>query len=132
MSVIPKVVLADDESHIRMMMKIVLSRVGFEVVGEAANGRDALELCRRLDPDMVLLDINMPALNGDEALAAILDANPAIAVVMLTSVSDSGTVERCLELGAANYLRKDTPVQEIAGVLQRTWKEWEELRGGGA
>ncbi len=125
----PTIVVADDEPHIRMMMKVVLARGGFDVVGEASNGREAIEKCRLLRPDLVLLDINMPIQNGDEALAEILKDLPEIAAIMFTSVADSMTVERCIEMGAVNYLRKDAPVQQISEMVKQTWQEWRS-RGG--
>ncbi|HNY32543.1 MAG TPA: response regulator transcription factor [Fibrobacteria bacterium] len=125
----PTIVVADDEPHIRMMMKVVLARGGFDVVGEASNGREAIEKCRLLRPDLVLLDINMPIQNGDEALAEILKDLPGIAAIMFTSVADSMTVERCIEMGAVNYLRKDAPVQQISEMVKQTWQEWRS-RGG--
>lgn len=120
---VPTVVLADDETHIRMMMRVVLARAGFQVLAEASNGLEAVERCRETEPDIVLLDINMPILNGDEALRVIVSEHPEVVVIMLTSVSDSLTVNRCIELGAANYLRKDTPIQEIAARVLQTWKD---------
>lgn len=120
----PTVVLADDEPHIRMMMRIALARAGFQILAEASNGQEAIDRCLQYKPDMLLLDVNMPVMNGDKALAKILANHPQIAVIMLTSVTDSETVGKCIDLGAANYLRKDTPVQEIAGRVLSTWNEW--------
>lgn len=125
----PTVVVADDEPHIRMMMKVVLMRAGFDVVAEASNGREAVEQCRLLRPDIVLLDINMPIMNGDEALAEILKDVPDVAAIMFTSVADSMTVERCVGMGAANYLRKDAPVQQISEMVRQTWQEWSGREG---
>ena len=121
---LPTVVLADDEPHIRMMMKIVLERAGFKLLAEATNGQEAVDCCHRLEPDLVLLDINMPIMNGDKALQEILADRPHTAVIMLTSVADSETVTQCIELGAADYLRKDTPVQEIGGRILKAWQSW--------
>ncbi|MCB9495490.1 MAG: response regulator transcription factor [Fibrobacteria bacterium] len=123
---LPTVVLADDEPHIRMLMKTVLTRAGFKVAGEARNGREAIEMCKEHRPGIVLLDINMPLVSGEEALPDILASTPGVAVIMLTSITDRTTVERCFDMGAANYLRKDTPVQEIGSQVLATWKEWNE------
>lgn len=123
---LPKVVVADDEPHIRMLMKAVLSRAGFEIAAEAKNGKEAIEAVREHRPDVLLLDINMPQMSGEEALPAILEICPEIAVIMLTSVTDRMTVENCFDIGAANYLRKDTPVQEISHQVLKTWREWTE------
>ena len=117
-----RVVLADDERHIRLMIKSALSLAGFEVVGEAANGREALEIYLRERPDLIMLDINMPLMTGDKALEAIVKEDPSALVVMLTSVSDMESVEACLALGASDFIRKDTPLPELVeivrGVLQ--------------
>lgn len=123
---LPKVVVADDEPHIRMLMKAVLARAGFEIAAEAKNGKEAIEAVREHRPDVLLLDINMPQMSGEEALPAILEICPEIAVIMLTSVTDRMTVENCFDIGAANYLRKDTPVQEISHQVLKTWREWTE------
>lgn len=117
----PRVVLADDQPHIRMMMRVVLARAGFQVLAEAGDGQDAVERCRESRPDLVLLDVNMPGMHGDAALRAILAEQPRIVAIMLTAESDSALVGRCIELGAADYVRKDVPVEEISQRILRTW-----------
>lgn len=120
----PKVLLADDEGHIRLMMKSVLQRMNCEIAGEAKNGQEAVELFRKAKPDITLLDINMPLKTGEEALKEIMAEFPGAFVIMLTSLSDSEVVEKCIEHGAANYILKDTPIKEIQTMIRDTWSEF--------
>ncbi len=117
------VLLADDETHIRLLMKTVLKSMNAEVVGEAKNGQEAVEQFLSLRPHITLLDINMPQKDGIAALKQIMSEAPEAFVVMMTSVSDLTSVERCLELGAAHYIRKDTPIKELKEMLKQAWVE---------
>jgi DNA-binding NarL/FixJ family response regulator len=92
-----------------------------EVVGEASNGIEVMELYRQLKPQLLLLDINMPLKAGDEVLKDILQEFPDAFIIMVTSVSDANSVEKCILEGAANYIRKDTPLQEIKQIIKETW-----------
>jgi two-component system, chemotaxis family, chemotaxis protein CheY len=111
------VVLADDDLTGRWLLRGVLRRLGFLLLGEANNGEEAVLAVTRTKPDIVLLDVCMPLLTGPEALPAMLAAHSSAKIVMLTSMADEATVVDCIEKGAVNYLRKDTPVAEICRVL---------------
>jgi len=111
------VLLVDDESHIRKFVGLILRQIGVSKVFEADNGQEALAAYERERPDLVLLDINMPALDGMKTLAKLKEADPACVVIMLTSVATRENVEKALALGAVNYIRKDTPKNEIAKTL---------------
>jgi len=113
----PKVVLADDEVHIRYLIRNVIRTEGYEVVGEANNGEDALELYRRCRPDLLLIDINLPLKTGDVVLAEVMREFPDAKVVVLTMVADASTVKRCLALGAASYILKSTKTDEIRRLI---------------
>lgn len=128
---LPRVVLADDEQHIRMLIKRILMSVRYEVVGEATNGNEAIELFNKEKPDMLLLDINMPFKNGDAVLQEVISKYPEAVVIMLTSVSDLESVKRCLDHGAANFIRKDTPLNEIKSIITQTWESHIESRISG-
>ena len=112
-----RALLADDEPHIRALVKALLSKIGMDVVAEASNGVEAVDLFKSHQPDILFLDVNMPLKTGDEALKEIMTISPDACVVMLTSVSDMENVERCIELGAANYIRKDTPLDEMKVII---------------
>lgn len=114
-----KILLADDEAHIRKFVGILLRKVGTPTVIEARHGQEAVDSYIREDPDLVLLDVSMPGLDGIQALEKIRSADPHAAVVMLTSLTNRQTVEHCLQLGALGYLRKDLPPAELLAEIQR-------------
>ncbi len=118
-----RVLIADDEDHVRQLLKGVLQSMACDVVGEAANGREAVASYTELHPDVVLLDINMPIMTGVEALKVIRNDSDEVIVVMLTSMADMATVEECIKAGASHYLRKDTPLAEIEKVLKKSWEQ---------
>jgi len=118
----PKVIVADDEGHCRVLMKAVLASMNCDVVGEARTGDEAIELYRKYRPNLLLLDVNMPVKTGDEVLEELLAEFPDAFVVVLTSVTDMESIEKCISMGAANYIRKDTPVAEIKMIIKETWK----------
>lgn len=115
--------LADDEKHVRHFVKAVLATLGFEVVGEAENGEEAVRAYQAHRPDMALLDVNMPVKDGLAALREIKAFDPNAMVVMLTSLSDMETIQSALELGASQYVRKDTPVAELRKLLAEAWRD---------
>ena len=112
------VMVVDDEAHIRMVLATLLKGMGVVVAGEAGNGATAVEMYRQHRPDLVLMDVNMPVKTGDAALKEIMAEDPAARVVMLTSMADMGTVEACLKAGAYNYVRKDSPLDEIRAAVK--------------
>lgn len=116
-----RVLLVDDEAHVRLFVKMVVSSLGFEVVAEAGDGRQALALFEQHAPDLVLLDVNMPVMDGIAALKALREKSDRVAIVMLTSLASEEVVEECLELGADYHLRKDLPLNELKQELLDTW-----------
>lgn len=118
----PRVLIADDERHCRVLMKAVMHSMKCDVVGEAGNGTEVLDLYRKTKPHLLLLDINMPGETGDKVLKDLFAEFPQAFVIMLSSVVDMGSVEKCLSLGAANYIRKDTPLEEIKLLIKETWQ----------
>lgn len=103
-----KIILIDDHTLFRSGIKALLSRQqDFDVVGEAADGLAGVKLVEQLRPDIVLLDLDMPVMNGREALAQILSANPEQTVVMLTVSEDSDDLTECMRIGARGFLLKN-------------------------
>ncbi len=115
-----KILLVDDEAHVRKFIGLVVQQLGSPTIIEAANGRDAVELYQRENPDLVLLDVNMPIQDGIETLKKIIEIDPQAVVVMLTSLANRQTVQNAHQGGASFYLRKDTPKDEILRALQET------------
>ncbi len=114
------VLVVDDEPHIRKYIGLILRKLGNPTIIEAADGEQAVVLYGQHRPDLVLLDVNMPILDGLGALERISASDPNAVVVMLTSLATRHVVERCLELGAVNFVRKDTPKETMAKVLSDT------------
>lgn len=114
------VLIVDDEAHIRKYVGLILKSLGIASIIEAGNGEEATATYERARPDLVLLDVNMPQIDGIETLKRLKQIDPDCIVVMLTSLANRHTVEQAAELGAANYIRKDTPKDEIAKALTET------------
>ena len=109
------VLLADDHAVVREGLKVLLEQsTDIRVVGEAANGREAVQLAQELEPDVVLMDITMRELNGVEATRLVCEACPATRVVMLSMHSNSEHVFRALEAGAAGFVLKESAGEEVA------------------
>ena len=114
-----KVLVVDDEAHIRKFVTLMVHSLGEPIVLEAANGNAALEVYEREKPCLVLLDVNMPRVDGIQTLRNLKRSDPACTVVMLTSLVNRQTVEECLRLGAVGYLRKDNPPADMLAQLQK-------------
>ncbi len=115
------VLLADDHALIREGLRLVLETdEGIEVVGEAENGRRAVGETKRLQPDVVLLDLSMPLLNGVEAARQIARDVPATKVLILSSYSDDQHVQQAIEAGAAGYLMKESASRDLLRAIRET------------
>lgn len=114
-----KALIVDDEPHLRLYLKLILKRLGFKQFLEAANGQEAVELYQLHQPDLVLMDVNMPVKEGMVALKEIMEYDPEAVVIMASSVASRSAVEASVELGASYYIRKDTPKDEILQIIKR-------------
>jgi YesN/AraC family two-component response regulator len=101
-----KVLIVDDYDMTRTLLKIILRGQRFEIVGEATDGLEGVAMCEKLRPDIVLLDVVMPKLNGLEALAKIKASSHQPMVLMVSSAEEDGIVEEALRLGASGYILK--------------------------
>jgi two-component system response regulator NreC len=114
-----RVLLADDHTVVREGIRLCLEALGdIAVVGEAANGREAVEQALSLEPDVVLMDISMPTLSGIEATARIKRARPSIQVVGLSMYDDEEYVTRLLQAGASGYVLKRSAATELAAAVR--------------
>lgn len=113
-----RILVVDDDRLQRTTLRGVLERHGWDVVGEAGDGRTAVEMATRLTPDVVLMDLDMPVMNGVEATRRIREAAPGAEVVVLT-VFDDRTVFEALRAGAGGYLLKGTPLREIVTAIEQ-------------
>jgi DNA-binding NarL/FixJ family response regulator len=114
-----RVLIADDQALVRVgLRKILESESETVVVGEAADGEDAVVAVNRLRPDLVLMDIRMPVLDGIEATRRITRAHPATRVLMLTTFGLDSYVYEALRAGASGFMLKDAPPEEIAAAVR--------------
>jgi DNA-binding NarL/FixJ family response regulator len=114
----PRVLIADDQTLIRTGFRLILTSRGIDVVGEAADGAEAVAAARRLRPDVVLMDIRMPNMDGLEATRLILDHSPDCRVLILTTFDLDRYVYRALALGASGFLLKDVTPQHLAAAIR--------------
>jgi len=114
-----RIVLADDHVVMRNGLKLLLERQpNFAVAGEAVNGREAVDICEKLKPDVLVLDIAMPNLNGIEAARQIAAKMPKTAIVILSMHSDESYVLRALKAGARAYLLKDSAEADLINAIR--------------
>ena len=112
-----RVLLADDHTLLREGLRRALEEAGLEVVGEAADGAQAIALAEQHQPDVVLMDVSMPGTDGVEATRAIRTRYPAVDVVILTMHADPAVVQSAVRAGAAGYLVKDCTTDDIVSLL---------------
>ena len=114
-----RILLADDHIVMRSGLRALLERQpNLEVVGETENGRETVALAASLRPDVVVMDVGMPVLNGIEATQTIVTQCPATAVVILSMHADESYVMRALKAGARGYLLKDSAAADLVGAIQ--------------
>jgi len=114
-----RVLIADDHGVVRQGLTMYLNLDGeIEVVGEASNGEEALRMARDLEPDVVLMDLLMPVMDGIEATEKIKTELPGVEVVALTSVLDDGAVTGAVRAGAIGYLLKNTKPRELSAAIK--------------
>lgn len=127
---VTRLLLVDDHTLFRNGLRELISHwQEFRVVGEAANGQEAVELCRQELPDMVLMDIQMPVMNGVEAARAITAECPSIRVIMLTMSAEENDLFEALKQGARGYVLKNISAQELREKLHKVLHDDAPLSG---
>lgn len=122
-----RVIIADDESLIRMDLREMLTNLGYLVVGEAGDGRSAVNLARELRPDIVIMDIKMPDMDGIEA-AEVLTAERVAPVLLLSAYSQQELVQRARQAGVAGYLVKPFRESDLAPAIEVALARFSEFR----
>jgi len=119
------VIIADDNRYMRETLKVILSPLeNLRLVGEATNGEEIIKLAAAINPDIILLDINMSPVNGFEAARKILKQNPSIRIIALSLHQDASYCRNMIRLGAKGYVTKSSPYKDIIAAIN-------EVAGGG-
>ena len=113
-----RVLLADDHEIVRQGLRILLEREGFQVVGEASNGHEAVKLCEANHPEVAILDLSMPILNGVDAAREIMKSNPRTKVVLLTMHTEDHLILESLRAGVIGYVLKTRAASELVQALR--------------
>ncbi|PID81908.1 two-component system response regulator [bacterium DOLJORAL78_65_58] len=113
------VLIVDDADFMRMMLRDIVEEMGMKVIGEATNGAEAVEQFGALNPELVLLDITMPVMDGLEAVKQIMAANAEAAVVMITALGQKDQVLACIKAGALDFIIKPFDQERVTETLGR-------------
>ena len=114
-----RILIADDLSFIRMLQKEVLTEGGYQIVGEAANGREAVEKYRELKPEVAILDITMPGMNGLEAMREILSLDPQARVLICSAIGQQSLMVEAIKAGARDFVVKPFKPERLASAIAR-------------
>ena len=122
-----RILLADDEALIRMGMRVMLRDLGYDVVGEARDGQEAVEKAVALDPDIVIMDVKMPVMDGLEATRRIMAAHP-VPIIVLTAYGQQSLVAEAADAGVLAYLLKPVRESDIAPAIEVASARFAELQ----
>jgi two-component system chemotaxis response regulator CheY len=114
-----RVLLVDDAAFMRMMLKNILVGSGYEIAGEAENGRQAIELFKSLKPDLVIMDIIMPEMGGIDAVREIVKANPSAKVLMCSSMGQQSLVVEAIQAGAKDFIVKPFQPSNVIEAIKK-------------
>jgi DNA-binding NarL/FixJ family response regulator len=113
-----RLLLADDHRMLRETLKRSMLDEGFDVVGEASDGQEAVDLAEQLQPDVILMDVTMPEIDGVEATRRIVEQQPDARIVMLTMHADQDVIAAAIRAGATGYLVKDCSFEQVAATVR--------------
>ncbi len=114
-----KVLIADDAMFMRQTIKNILEKNDYEIVGMAEDGAEAVDMCKKLNPDIITLDITMPKMSGLEALTQIRSFNSDVKIIMITAMGQETMVREAIVSGASNFVVKPFKEKKILDVLER-------------
>ncbi|MBP5705941.1 MAG: response regulator [Spirochaetales bacterium] len=114
-----RVLIVDDLAFIKLIIKDTLEKTGFDVAGEASNGIEAVEQYKRLKPDIVLMDITMPRMDGIQALQEIMRFDSAAKVIMCSALGQQKLIIQSIQLGAKDFIVKPFKPERIVGAIKK-------------
>ncbi|MEG1603017.1 MAG: response regulator [Cloacibacillus sp.] len=116
------ILIAEDSTHMRVILKDMLIRDGYDVIGEAENGKEAVRMYNELLPDVVTLDISMPEMDGIEAMKTIKAEHPKAKIVMVSTMSQQNQVIEAIRAGASDFFIKPFQSERVDEAIQRALK----------
>src|SRR5690625_352193 len=116
------VLIVDDAAFMRMMIKDILSKNGYEIVGEAADGLQAVEKYKELEPDLVTMDITMPEMDGIEALKQIKEINPDSTIIMCSAMGQQAMVIDAIQAGAKDFIVKPFQADRVLEAINKAFE----------
>lgn len=114
-----KILITDDAAFMRMQLKNILTKQGHEIVGEAENGRDAIEKYKELRPEIVTMDITMPEMNGVEAVKGIKEVDAGATIIMCSAMGQQGMVVEAIQAGARDFIVKPFTAERIQEAVEK-------------
>lgn len=117
-----KILIVDDAAFMRMLLKDIVSKAGYEIAGEAANGREAIEKYKELSPDVVTMDITMPEMTGIEATKEIIKADPNAKIIMCSAMGQQMMVVEAIQAGAKDFIVKPFQQGRVVEALSKVVK----------
>ena len=111
--------LCDDSAFMRMMLRRILEQAGHEIVGEASNGKEAVQQFRKCKPDLVTMDITMPIMDGIEAVRLIIQQELQARIIMVTAMGQKDTIMSALSAGASDFIVKPFEVRQVVEVVNK-------------
>lgn len=114
-----KILVVDDSPQIRKSLRTILEKYNYTVIGEAGNGTDAIKLCNSLSPDVVMLDIIMPQLNGIETLRILRSLSKDVKIIMVSALDSIDRVKECLKAGANHYILKPFEEEKVIEIMKK-------------
>src|SRR5699024_7482470 len=114
-----KILVTDDAAFMRMQLKDILTKLGHEVIGEAENGLDAIEQYKKLEPEIITMDITMPEMDGIAAVKEIRKINPDVKIIMCSAMGQQGMVVEAIQAGAKDFIVKPFTPDRIKEALEK-------------
>lgn len=118
-----KVMIVDDSKTSRRVLRTILESYEYEVVGEAANGKEAVELYREVKPEVVTMDVTMPEMDGLEALELIMKEDAGAKVIMVTAAAQKNKMLDAIKLGAVDFIQKPFEAEQIVSIINKVCSE---------
>lgn len=115
----PKILICDDSAFMRMILKKLLTDNGYDVVGEAGDGKQAVQLYREYKPDLITMDITMPKMDGIQAVKLIHEEDPLVRIIMVTALGQKAIITDAIKAGASDFIVKPFDPEQVMKIIKK-------------